>query len=73
MSITQASSTSVKILNELAAAIQDVANEAKVLFFDASSVATAGDDGIHFSEEAHIALADALEKKIHEIFSSSRK
>jgi lysophospholipase L1-like esterase len=57
--------------NELAAAIQAVAEEAGVAYFDASTVAAAGDDGIHFSEEAHIALADALEKKIHEIFSSS--
>ncbi len=58
--------------NGLAVAIQAVANEAGVFFFDASTVAAAGDDGIHFSEEAHIALAEALEKKIHEIFPSSR-
>jgi lysophospholipase L1-like esterase len=57
--------------NELATAIQAVTNEAVVSFFDASTVAAAGEDGIHFSEEAHIALADALEKKIHEMVPSS--
>jgi lysophospholipase L1-like esterase len=54
--------------HELAAAIQAVTDETGTLFFDASTVAAPGEDGIHFTEEAHIALANALEKKIHEIF-----
>lgn len=56
--------------NELAGAIQTVTNQAGVSFFDASTVAVAGEDGIHLSEDAHIALADALELKIREVFSS---
>ena len=62
---------SAKKSNQLAAAIQAVANEVGVFFFDASTVAAPGEDGIHFSQEAHVALADALKKKIHEIFPSS--
>jgi lysophospholipase L1-like esterase len=52
---------------ELASAIEAVAIEAECAYFDASTVATAGNDGVHFSEAAHIALADALREKVQTI------
>jgi len=55
--------------NELAAAISAAADEAGAAFFDAAAVAAAGDDGIHLSEAAHSALANALEDNIREMFS----
>jgi lysophospholipase L1-like esterase len=62
---------SVAKSRKLAAAIEAVAIEAGCFFFDASTVASAGDDGIHFSEAAHIALAGALKEQIQEILSSN--
>ena len=58
---------------ELGTAIKSLADKAGCSFFDASTVSSAGNDGIHFSENAHMALADALNKKIHELVSSSSK
>ena len=52
---------------QLASAIKLVANETGSAFFDASTVAEAGDDSIHLSERAHIALADALEQQVHDL------
>jgi lysophospholipase L1-like esterase len=54
---------------ELAGAVEAIADEAKCMFFDASTIASAGNDGIHFNEAAHIALASALEKEVHELAS----
>ncbi len=40
----------------------------KVHFFDAATVAKPGADSLHMDSESHRALAEALEKKIREIF-----
>jgi lysophospholipase L1-like esterase len=64
-------SESVKKSQELAAPIKQVAEANECAFFDASTVSASGTDGIHFSEEAHIALANALEKQVHELLSMS--
>lgn len=40
--------------------VKRVADETGALFFDASTVARAGKDGIHFDEESHSALARSL-------------
>lgn len=45
---------------QLASEIQGAADETDALFFDASSVAQAGIDGIHLDEWSHAALAQAL-------------
>jgi len=45
---------------QLAGEIQRVARETGSLFFDASTVAKAGLDGIHFDEQSHPALAQAI-------------
>ncbi|HLZ14561.1 MAG TPA: SGNH/GDSL hydrolase family protein [Candidatus Saccharimonadales bacterium] len=45
---------------QLAPALQKVAGDAGCLFVDAAQVAHAGDDGIHFSQEAHTALGRTL-------------
>ncbi|HEY8999643.1 MAG TPA: GDSL-type esterase/lipase family protein [Candidatus Saccharimonadales bacterium] len=45
---------------ELARLIQSVADKTGVLFFDASTVAKAGRDGIHFDKQSHRELAKSL-------------
>ena len=45
---------------QLATEIQRVASETGSLFFDASTVAKAGLDGIHFDQQSHPALAQAI-------------
>ncbi|HJQ08148.1 MAG TPA: SGNH/GDSL hydrolase family protein [Candidatus Saccharimonadales bacterium] len=45
---------------QLASALQKVSSDAGCLFVDAAQVAHAGDDGIHFSQEAHTALGRKL-------------
>ena len=45
---------------QLGKEIERVADETDSLFFDASTVARAGTDGIHFTEQSHPALAQAL-------------
>lgn len=52
-----------------AEALNVVANTTGSAFFDASTVSAAGDDGIHFSEAAHIALAEALRSQVHDLIS----
>lgn len=49
---------------ELATAIEQIAIEVKVQFVDASTVARAGEDGLHFSLESHAALAKLLSDKL---------
>ncbi|USN89092.1 MAG: SGNH/GDSL hydrolase family protein [Candidatus Nomurabacteria bacterium] len=51
---------------QLATEIQRVASETGSLFFDASTVAKAGLDGIHFDQQSHPALVQA----VAEIFRS---
>lgn len=45
---------------QLGAALQQVADSMGCAFVDAAKVAQAGEDGIHFSQEAHGELAKAL-------------
>ncbi|HSX02743.1 MAG TPA: SGNH/GDSL hydrolase family protein [Candidatus Saccharimonadia bacterium] len=52
---------------QLAAALEPVARAANCAFIDAAQIAQAGDDGIHFSIEAHAALAEALGVKIKDM------
>ena len=61
---------SVARSRDLAGVLSMVAKETGSFFLDASSVSAAGDDGIHFSKAAHIALADALIKEVRDIFHS---
>lgn len=51
---------SAKKSKELATEIQRVASETGSLFFDASTVAKPGFDGIHFDKQSHLALAQAI-------------
>jgi lysophospholipase L1-like esterase len=51
---------SVEKSKALAKALKPIADKHDILFADASTVAAAGEDGIHFSEEAHGALAKLL-------------
>ena len=53
--------------HRLAEALRVVANITGSAFFDASTVSAAGDDGIHFSEAAHIDLAEALRAQVHDL------
>ncbi len=45
---------------QLSKEVKRVADETGTLFFDASTVAKAGKDGIHFDEQSHPALAQSL-------------
>ncbi len=45
---------------QLSAEIQKVAEANDCLFVNAAEVASPGDDGLHFSQEAHAGLADSL-------------
>ncbi len=45
---------------QLGKEIERVAHETGALFFDASTVAQAGRDGIHFDQQSHLGLAQAL-------------
>lgn len=49
---------------QLGAEVEKVALANGCVFADASKVARAGDDGIHFSEAAHAALADLLSEAV---------
>ncbi len=51
---------------QLGKEIERVAGETGSLYFDASTVAKAGLDGIHFDRQAHFALAQALVEIIQE-------
>ncbi len=51
----------------LADALQSIVNETESAFFDASTVSEPGEDGIHFSEAAHAALASALVQHVHDL------
>lgn len=51
---------SVQKSKELAGTIQRLADKTGALFFDASTVAKAGKDGIHFDEPSHGRLAKSL-------------
>lgn len=56
------------ILSTLAGSLyKDIANKNNYLFFDAKTVAFAGSDGEHFTNEAHILLGNALANYIKEI------
>jgi lysophospholipase L1-like esterase len=57
--------------HELGEAISVVAEKIDCEFFDASRVARPGTDGIHFSEAAHVGLAEALEKQVKIILDTS--
>jgi lysophospholipase L1-like esterase len=46
--------------HQLAPELESLAKRADCTFVDAAQVANAGDDGIHFSEEAHRALGSTL-------------
>jgi lysophospholipase L1-like esterase len=46
--------------------VKRVADETGSLFFDASTVAKAGKDGIHFDEQSHPALAESLAELLSE-------
>lgn len=50
--------------HKFADAISDIANQIDCQFVDAASVAKPGEDGIHFSEESHLPLAELLAKEI---------
>jgi lysophospholipase L1-like esterase len=52
---------------QLAGEMKRVAKETNCEFFDASTVAEPGEDGIHFSETSHPALGRAIAEKIKEI------
>lgn len=52
---------------ELAPELKAVADRTGSTFVDAAQVADAGDDGIHFSEEAHAGLAEVLIEKTREV------
>lgn len=52
---------------QLAAEIEKVANETGCVFADASQVAVPGEDGIHFSVEAHAGLGELVAKKVTEM------
>jgi len=49
----------------LASHLEQVAQSNGCKFFDAASVATAGDDGVHLRKESHTALAEALYTILH--------
>lgn len=53
-------SVSAQKSRELAREIKKLADERGVLFFDASTVAHAGKDGIHFDKQSHDGLAKSL-------------
>lgn len=56
------------ILSNCAATVyKDIADKNGFLFFDAKSVAFAGSDGEHFTEESHISLGNALANFIKRI------
>ncbi len=59
--------TSEEKSKQLASVIQTVATEEDCSFFDASTVAEPGEDGIHFSEASHMQLAEALALVVHKI------
>ena len=52
---------------QLANTLKAVADESDVRFLDASAVAAPGEDGIHFTEDAHGTLANTIESLIHDI------
>lgn len=51
---------------QLAIEIEKVATASNCLFVDASTVASSGEDGIHFTKEAHAGLAQSLAKVVKE-------
>ena len=53
--------------HRLAGPIQQVAEEAGCVFFDAAQVAATGDDGIHMTLESHRSIADSLTRLIKEL------
>jgi lysophospholipase L1-like esterase len=55
---------SVEKSHQLASAFKQVAESTGNLFFDAASVAQAGEDGCHLNKESHEHLANALAKLI---------
>lgn len=54
---------SQRLANEL----EQLAEQTGCEFFDASTVAEPGDDGIHFSQVSHPALGEAITAKVREI------
>jgi len=52
---------------QLAPEIEIVADQKGCVFVDAARVAHAGEDGIHFSAEAHTALAEVLIEKVRTV------
>lgn len=46
--------------HQLGTELRKIANDTNCLFVDAAQVAKAGEDGIHFSQEAHTGLAKVL-------------
>lgn len=61
---TNYSHASVQKSQELAQHLKAVAQAHGCAFFDAASVATPGEDGIHLSRESHDILATALHERI---------
>lgn len=58
---------------QLGKQIERVADEMGSLFFDASTVAKAGKDGIHFDEQSHPALAQPIAEIIKNEFNSGAR
>ncbi len=52
---------------QLCSHLEKIAMEMGCGFFDASTVASPGEDGLHLSQESHEHLAQALKKKVDEL------
>lgn len=59
--------SSVTKSQQLAGALQKIAQETGCCFADAAQMAKAGDDGIHFDEASHRVLGDFLAQKIKKL------
>ena len=63
-----------EISKAFAPAFEKAASDYGVYFLDASKIAMAPpDDGIHLDEAGHAAMAEAITKKVREIFSEEEK
>lgn len=58
---------------QLGAELQRVANTMSCFFVDAAQVVHAGEDGIHFSQEAHAGLAKALAETVRLLSTGNGK
>ncbi len=56
---------------QLSNELTETAVETNCTFVDAAKVAHAGDDGLHFSQEAHASLADLLIQTVQTVFDDA--